>query len=205
MIQTPFRISIAQLNPLLGDLTYNMEAIDKAYTRGMLDGADLVITPEMSLVGYPAEDLILKPFFIKSTRACIERLAHKTRDGGPALIVGAPWMCDDHLYNAALVLEAGAIKAIVRKTELPNYGVFDEKRVFRAAQPSDPIIIKGRSIGFMICEDMWFPHCAAHLKEQGASILIAVTASPFETKKTEERLATARKRVQESEIGRAHV
>lgn len=198
MTHTPFRISMAQLNPLVGDLTRNLEAIRKARASAMSEGADLLVTPEMSLAGYPAEDLILKPFFIKSVRACVEVLAKDTSDGGPAVIVGAPWICGGELYNAALVLENGAIKNIVRKTDLPNYGVFDEKRVFKAAQPSEPIIIKGHSIGLMICEDMWFSQCTAHLKEQGANILIAITASPFETAKGQERLVTARKRVKES-------
>lgn len=198
MTQSLIRIAIAQMNPTVGDLTGNMAKIRKCRKAAQAAGADLVATPEMSITGYPAEDLVLKPFFIKSVRASVEKLARETSDGGPAIIVGAPWEESGALYNAALVLDGGHITDKVFKTALPNYGIFDEKRVFRAGESTKPVHIRGADIGLMVCEDMWFPECTRELKHAGADLLISITASPFETDKQPERLSAAHARVLET-------
>ncbi|GER06517.1 NAD+ synthase [Iodidimonas muriae] len=194
----PFRIALAQLNPVVGDIDGNVEKIRTARAKAAALGADLVITPELSLVGYPTEDLVLKSFFQRCAMQCAEMLAKETADGGPALIVGSPWLFDDGLYNTALVMDGGAITHKVRKRDLPNYGIFDEKRIFAAASKTEPVMVRGHRLGVMICEDMWFPHTARDLAQAGAEILLVPTASPFETDKSDERLMESRKRVAET-------
>ena len=191
-------IALAQLNPTVGDLAGNADKIREARARAAADGADLVVTPELSLVGYPTEDLVLKPAFADAARACLEGLAAETADGGPALVIGAPWREGEALYNAALVLDGGRIAHVVRKHELPNYGVFDEKRIFASAPLAAPVEIRGVRTGLMICEDMWLPSASRVLAEGGAEILLVISASPFETDKLGEREGLARERVQAS-------
>lgn len=187
-------IALAQLNPTVGDLAGNADKIRAARGESAAAGADLVATPELSMTGYPTEDLVLKPAFAEAARACLDRLAEETADGGPALIVGAPWREGGALYNAALLLDEGRITHIVRKHELPNYGVFDEKRIFAAAELTGPVTFRGIEIGLMICEDMWLPTASRVLAEGGAELLLAISASPFETDKLGEREQLARER-----------
>jgi len=188
-------IALAQLNPTVGDLAGNAGKIRAARAESAAAGADLVVTPELSLTGYPPEDLVLKPAFAEAARACLDQLAEETADGGPALIVGAPWREGEALHNAALVLDRGRIAHVVRKHELPNYGVFDEKRIFASAALTGPVELRGVRIGLMICEDMWLPTASRVLAEGGAEILLAISASPFETDKLGEREGLARERV----------
>ncbi|GAB4577265.1 MAG: NAD+ synthase [Rhodothalassiaceae bacterium] len=191
-------IAIAQLNPTVGDLAGNVALIRDAHGRAAAAGADLLVTPEQSLVGYPTEDLVLKPAFIAAAEACVSRLAALTSNGAPAMIVGTPWRVDGRLYNAALLLENGVVAAMALKCELPNYGVFDEKRIFAAAEDVAPVPFRGLRLGLMICEDMWYPATARRLADAGADLLIVPTASPFETDKVAQRLIEARARVRET-------
>ena len=192
-------IYLAQMNPTVGAVEANAEKIEAAYGAARAMGADLVLTPELSLTGYPLEDLVLKPFFVRSTQAAVEALAEITKgEGAPGLIVGAPWYDGEALHNAILLLEGGEVAAVRYKHELPNYGVFDEKRVFVAGPVPAPIPFRGVSLGVMICEDMWFPACAGGLKAAGAEILLVPTCSPFEMNKHPERQVHARNRVEES-------
>src|SRR5262247_3583518 len=121
-------ITLAQLNPVMGDVAGNLVRARAARTRAAGDGADLVVFPELFLAGYPPEDLVLKPAFQAACRAGIEALARETADGGPALLVGTPWPENGRLYNAVTLLDGGLIAAVRRKVNLPNYGVFDERR-----------------------------------------------------------------------------
>src|SRR6185312_7227666 len=124
-------IVLAQLNPTVGDVTGNTDKVRKARDQAAALGADLVAFPELFIAGYPPEDLVLKPAFQGACRSAVEALARESKDG-PALLVGTPWVEDGKLYNAYVLLAGGAIEAVRFKVDLPNYGVFDEKRVFEA-------------------------------------------------------------------------
>ena len=184
-------IALAQLNPTVGDLEGNKALILGARGRAADQGADLVVCTELVVTGYPPEDLVLKPMFQEETRAVVEALAAATGDGGPALLVGAPWVEDGKLYNAVLLLEDGRVKTRRYKYELPNYGVFDEVRVFARAGLPGPIPFRGVRLGVMVCEDMWFPEVPECLAESGAEIMIAINGSPFESDKGDARLNRA--------------
>ncbi|GIX17398.1 MAG: NAD+ synthase [Rhodothalassiaceae bacterium] len=191
-------IAIAQIDQTVGDLEGNRARIIAAAERAAALGADLVITPELSLVGYPPEDLVLKNAFIEGARAMLDSLLAWSGERAPALVVGLPWAEEGRLYNAAVVVERGRIAARVFKRMLPNYGVFDEKRHFTPAATAEPVVFRDLPLGLMICEDMWFPDVPGELKAKGAAILIAVNASPFETEKHAHRLDVARARVAET-------
>ena len=193
-------IALAQLNPTVGDLEGNRALILRARAEAAAQGADLVVCTELVVTGYPPEDLVLKPMFQEQTRAAVETIAAATADGGPALLLGAPWVEDGKLYNAALLLEGGAVAARRYKYELPNYGVFDEVRVFARAGLPGPIPFRGVRLGAMICEDMWFPDVAECLAESGAEIMIAINGSPFESDKGDTRLNLAVARIGETEL-----
>jgi NAD+ synthase len=188
-------IALAQLNPVVGDLDGNVARLRQARQEAAAAGADLVIGTELCLSGYPPEDLVLKPFFQTRCREAAEALATDTGDGGPALIVGCPWVEDGRIYNAALLLDGGKIAAVRRKVDLPNYGVFDEKRVFAASPPQGPIAFRGVRLGVMVCEDMWTPDVSETLAESGAEILIVINGSPYERDKHDERFQLAGARV----------
>src|SRR5438270_7704977 len=125
-----FRITLAQLDPVVGDIAGNIAKVRSARAKAAADGADLVLLPELFIAGYQPEDLVLKPAFQAACRAAVESLARETADGGPAVLLGAPWVEEEKLYNAYLLLGGGGILAKRFKVDLPNYGVFDENRVF---------------------------------------------------------------------------
>ena len=191
-------IALAQLNPTVGDLEGNKALILGARAAAADQGADLVVCTELVVTGYPPEDLVLKPMFQEQTRATVEALAAATADGGPALLLGAPWADDGRLYNAVLLLDGGRVEARRYKYELPNYGVFDEVRVFARAGLPGPIPFHGVRLGAMVCEDMWFPEVAECLAESGAEIMIAINGSPFESDKGDARLNLAVARIGET-------
>jgi len=191
-------IAIAQINPTVGDLAGNVEKIRKARAEAAARGADLVVYPELTIAAYQPEDLVLKPAFQAAAKAAAEDLAADTADGGPGMIVGAPWAEDGKVYNAALLLDAGRIAAKRYKYDLPNYGVFDDKRVFAAGPMPGPIVFRGVRLGVMVCEDMWTSDVAETLVESGAEILIVTNGSPYESGKLDERLGLAVARVGET-------
>ena len=195
------KIALAQLNPHEGALTANAALIRKARAEAAKLGADLVVTPEFSIAGYPPEDLVRKPAFIAACEAEIAALAAETADGGPGLVVGGPWQEGEKVFNALFLLEAGQIAARRAKHELPNYGVFDDKRVFDAGPAPGPIPFRGFRLGLMICEDWWFPAVSETLSETGAEILIAINGSPFEAEKHQARLDLAVSRCVETGLG----
>jgi NAD+ synthase len=201
-----FIITLAQLNPTVGDIAGNAEKARKARAQAKVDGADVVVLPELFIAGYPPEDLVLKPAFQMACRATIEELARETADGGPAMLIGTPWVDGGKLYNACALLDGGRISAIRFKVNLPNYGVFDEKRVFARGSVSGPVTIRGLRVGVPICEDTWMEESADYedvvetLAETGAEILIVPNGSPYARGKNDLRLSVQVARVTESHL-----
>jgi len=193
-------IALAQLNPVLGDVSGNAGKVRTARARAASQGADLVVFSELFLSGYPPEDLVLKPAFQDACRAALDNLARETDDGGPAMLVGLPWREDGKVYNAVALLDGGRIAAVRFKVDLPNYGPFDEKRVFASGPMPGPIVVRGVRIGVPICEDIWGEEVVECLAETGAEILIVPNGSPFCRGKSDERFNIAAARVTESEL-----
>ena len=199
-----FTITLAQLNPTVGDVAGNAAKARAARARAQAAGADLVVLPELFIAGYPPEDLVLKPAFQSECRAAIEGLARDTADGGPAMLVGSPWVEDGKLYNACALLDGGRVAAIRFKANLPNYGVFDEKRLFARGPAAGPVTIRGIRVGVPICEDIWLEESEEYenvvecLAETGAEILIVPNGSPYARDKGDLRLSIAVARVTES-------
>jgi len=179
-------IAIAQLNPTVGDIQGNVAKIRAARARAA--GADIVLGTELCVVGYPPEDLVLKQAFQDDAEAACRELARDTADGGPALIVGCPWRVDGRLHNAALLLDEGEIKGVRAKYDLPNYGVFDEKRVFSPGPMPGPLSFRGVRLGVPICEDVWTSDVTECLAETGAEIILVPNGSPFESDKRDVRM-----------------
>jgi NAD+ synthase len=191
-------IALAQLNPTVGDVTGNAEKVRRARKTAAGQGADLVIFPELFIAGYPPEDLVLKPAFQAACRSAVEALARETTDDGPSVLVGAPWVDGGKLYNAYLLLEGGRITGARYKVDLPNYGVFDEKRVFAPGPLPGPIVVEGVRLGIPICEDIWQPDVVECITETGGEILLVPNGSPYWREKTQVRLNIAVARVVES-------
>ena len=200
-----FTLAIAQINPTVGDVAGNVAKIRDFRARAANSGADLVVFPELAVAGYQPEDLVLKPAFHDACRAAVEALAADTEDGGPATIVGAPMAENGKVFNAALLLDAGKVVARRDKQDLPNYGVFDDKRVFAAGPPQGPVAFRGLRLGLMICEDMWTPEVAETLHESGAELLLVINGSPYESDKIDERVQLAVARVVETELPLVYV
>ena len=190
-------IALAQINPIVGDVGGNVERLSKARAEASDRGADLVVAGELAVSGYPPEDLVLKRAFQDAVEAGVAALARDTAQG-PALIAGAPWRVKGKLYNAALLLDGGKVAGVQLKHALPNYGVFDEKRVFAEGPLPGPVPFRGVRLGLMVCEDMWVPDVTECLDESGAEILVVINGSPFETDKHDDRLGLAVARVVES-------
>lgn len=198
-------ITLAQLNPTMGDVEGNATRAREARERAKADGADLIVFSELFICGYPPEDLVLKPALQAACRAAIEALARETADGGPAMLIGTPWVDGGKLYNACALLDGGRIAHIRYKVNLPNYGVFDERRVFAPAQVvPGPIPFKGVRIGVPICEDIWtdesplYENVVECLAETGAEMLIVPNGSPYSRDKDDVRINVAVARVTES-------
>jgi NAD+ synthase len=189
-------IALAQLNQSMGDLRSNADAMLKC--RAHLEGVDLVVFPELQLLGYPPEDLVLKPAVALAAEVELRRMADATADGGPAMLVGTTHLQDGKLYNAMALLDGGQVAGVTLKHELPNYGVFDEKRVFAVGPLPGPLTVRGVRIGVPICEDIWFPEVCECLAETGAEILIVPNGSPFELGKDDKRMSQAVARVTET-------
>jgi NAD+ synthase len=191
------KIALAQLNPVVGDVAGNADKVRRARDQAAGHGVDVLAFPELFISGYPPEDLVLKPAFQAACRSAVEALARESTNG-PPLLVGTPWVEDGKLYNAYALLAGGAIEAIRFKVDLPNYGPFDEKRVFVPGPMPGPILLKGVRVGIPICEDIWGSEVVECLSETGGEILLVPNGSPYWRGKTEHRLNIAVARVVES-------
>ncbi len=199
-------IALAQINPTVGDIRGNLDRIAEARRRAARQDADLVVFSELVVCGYPPEDLILKPFFVERVLAAVHGFARsETSDGGPAVLLGMPWLSDGRLYNAAVLVDCGEIAAVRFKHDLPNYAVFDEKRLFAAGDMPGPISFRDVRLGVMVCEDMWTPDVSETLAESGAELLVVPNGSPFETGKGDQRLSLAVGRVIETGLPLVYV
>jgi NAD+ synthase len=201
---TTLKIALAQLNPIVGDLAGNEQKLRQARDKAAAEGADLVVFSELFLTGYPPEDLVLKPAFHIAARARLEALA-ATLGPGPAVLVGTVWPDRGAIYNAVALLDEGQVSAVRAKVDLPNYGVFDEKRVFAAGELPSPISFRGVRLGVPICEDIWKDEVTECLAECGAEILIVPNGSPFDWKKPDVRMNVAVARVTETGLPLAYV
>ncbi len=192
-------ITLAQMNQAVGDLRGNADAMIAVYQSK--PDSDLIVFPELQLIGYPPEDLVLKPAVVERAETELRRLADATADQGPAMLVGSIFSENGNLYNGIALLEDGQIKAVRYKVELPNYGTFDEKRLFTSGPLPEPIDFRGCKIGLPICEDVWFPTVCERLKAQGTEMLISVHGSPYEIEKDDRRLGqVATQRVRETQL-----
>jgi len=174
------RIAIAQLNPTVGDIAANLALAREARAQAARAHADLVVLSELFIAGYPPEDLVLKPAFVRECLEAVDSLAADTADGGPGVVIGSPWRDHKGVYNGVAVLDAGKIIGWRQKVDLPNYGVFDEKRVFRQGEMPGPVNFRGVRLGVPICEDIWGDlGIGETLAEAGAEILIVPNGSPY--------------------------
>jgi NAD+ synthase len=193
-------LALAQLNPTVGAIRKNMDLLATYYERALDQCADLLITPELLSTGYPPEDLVLKPSFQDAVERAVYKFAKSTRAKPTGVLLGTPWRVDGQLYNAALMIFDGEIRDVILKRHLPNYGVFDEMRLFCAGSESTIVEFGGRKLGVMICEDMWFDDVAADLKLAGADLLVVLNGSPFESDKPFVRYDLARERVEQCDV-----
>jgi NAD+ synthase len=205
MTTTSLRFALAQMNPIIGDLTGNAAQITTARQQAAEAGADLVITGELGLCGYMPEDLVNRPGFLSDCNRVLETLAQQTADGGPGLLIGAPWVESGRVYNAAILLDQGMIAGIALKHHLPNDGVFDDKRNFAVGPLRPPIMFRDIALGVMICEDMWHEDIALSLAHQGAQFLIILNGSPFHSGKSAIRLQYAMERSRQTGLPLVYV
>ncbi|MGE3530102.1 MAG: NAD+ synthase [Methyloceanibacter sp.] len=199
------KLALAQLNPVVGDLDGNLGKARAARAKAAGEGAGLVVFTELFLTGYPPEDLVLKPALLKAAREACAALAEDTKDGGPAMLMGLPWSEAGAVHNAVALLDGGRIEALRYKYNLPNYGVFDEKRVFAPGPLPAPIAFRGVKLGVPICEDIWSEETCAALAREGAELLIVPNGSPYWIGKQAVRYDIARERVAETGLPLAYV
>ena len=181
-----FQITLAQINPTVGDLQGNARLAKEAWGQAKAAGSDLVAFPEMFITGYNAQDLVMKPAFQRAAIAEIEGLAQACKEG-PALAIGGPWVEAGALFNAYFILNDGRIVSVVEKHHLPNQSVFDEVRIFSSGEIAGPYSVGNTRIGSPICEDAWHPDVAETLQETGAEFLLVPNGSPYHRQKSEER------------------
>jgi len=192
------KIAVAQLDSVVGDIEGNIAKARAARVEAAGAGADLLVLSELFVAGYPPEDLVLKPAFQDACRKAVEALARDTADGGPGMIIGSPWPEGGKVYNAVALLDGGRIEGLRYKVELPNYGVFDELRVFASGPLPGPVGFRGVRLGLPICEDIWFEQVSECLAETGAEILIVPNGSPYAQGKENVRQQVALARVIET-------
>jgi NAD+ synthase (glutamine-hydrolysing) len=192
------RLALAQIDPVVGDLEGNSDLILRSIEEARAAGADLVVLPELAVTGYPPEDLLLRPGFVRAARASVDRIAAETRE--IVALVGVP-LLDGDLYNACAICADGEIAGWAKKRHLPNYGVFDEKRYFASGDELALVDVAGTKVGITICEDMWVPGPpTTELASAGAQLVVNLSASPFHVGRAEEREAIFSARARESGV-----
>ena len=197
--------AFSQLNLTVGDVAGNTALVRRARDEAAAQGADLVVFSELVLVGYPPEDLVLRPALVEAAAAALRELERESAaPGSPGLVVTLPWKQNGRVYNA-VALVANGTSELRFKHELPNYGVFDEKRVFAPGPQPEPVTFRDARLGLPVCEDIWLDHVTTHLAERGAQLLLVPNGSPFEVDKFEHRLDLARARVAETRVPLAYV
>lgn len=202
--QGTLKIALAQLNPCVGDLAGNSAKAREAIATAAKSGSDLIVFPELFITGYPPEDLVLKRAFQDAAMASVEALAIETKDG-PGVLMGTIWRNEDNLYNAVALLDGGKVQTVRYKVALPNYGVFDEKRIFAKGPMPGPIPFRGAKIGVPICEDIWREDVTECLAETGADFFLVPNGSPFAWNKQDLRLNVVLARVTETELPLAYI
>jgi NAD+ synthase len=197
------KIAFAQMNQRVGDLEGNAAAMLEMRRRA--GDADLLLCPELQLTGYPPEDLVLKPEFVRRTHECTDQLLAATVEPGPAMLIGTIVAHEGLNYNAFVLADGGRVIGRTLKRELPNYGTFDEKRIFVPGPMPEPFDFRGVKIGVPICEDIWQEAVCAHLAEAGAEILLVPNGSPYELDKDDLRQRLVRSRVLQTGLPMAYV
>jgi len=197
------RIAFAQMNQRVGDLDGNAAAMLEMRRRA--EGADLLLCPELQLPGYPPEDLVLKPEFVRRTHECTDQLVAATVEPGPAMLIGTVIAEGSAVYNAFVLAQKGKVIGRTLKRELPNYGTFDEKRIFTPGPLPEPIEFMGVRIGVPICEDIWQEVVCAHLAEAGAEMLLVPNGSPYELDKDDKRYRLVRDRALQTSLPIAYL
>ena len=197
-------IAFAQANPCVGAIEANLVQAREIADRCRENSVDLVVFPELYISGYPPEDLVLKQSFVEACMEAVKQLAKETA-GGPALLMGTPWLEGDCLFNIVALLCDGEISTIRSKYDLPNYGVFDEKRVFSSGPLPGPINFKGIPIGVPICEDIWNDEVCETLCETGTELFLVPNGSPFDQNKVDVRLNVVTSRVVENGLPMAYL
>ena len=198
-MQDKLRLTLAQLNPTLGDFAGNIAKAAEAHAAAAAAGADMVVFPEMFVTGYQAQDLVLRDAFTLDAMAHVEMLARNCANG-PAIGIGAPLLEEGRLYNAYFVLKDGKIAATIRKHELPNSDVFDERRLFEHGPVSGPVSLNGVRIGIPVCEDAWHAEVCETLAESGAEIFVVPNGSPYYRGKFDRRINHMVARVIENDL-----
>ena len=174
------KFTVAQLNPVVGDVSGNLKLAEDALAKAREDGSDIVVFSELFLLSYPPEDLVRKPAVLDACEAAIQSLASQLGPNDPAVLIGAPGRAEIGVYISVFLLRNGRVEKRFDKHELPNYGVFDDKRVFVEGRADDLCFdLKGKKIGVAICEDIWFKNIPSRVKEEGADFMLAVNASPW--------------------------
>src|SRR6201987_4756536 len=192
------RLALAQIDPTVGDLERNRKLILACIAEARAAGADLVVLPELAVTGYPPEDLLLRPGFVRAARSSVERIPEETR--GTVALVGVPPR-DGDFYNACAICADGEVTGWAKKWHLPNYGVFDEKRYFASGHELALIEVAGTTVGVTICEDMWVPGPpTTELAAAGAELVVNLSASPFHVGRAQERGEIFAARARESGV-----
>src|SRR4051812_21323340 len=192
------KLALAQIDPTVGDLEGNRDRILQRIEEARAAGADLVVLPELAVTGYPPEDLLLRPGFVRATRASLDRIASETH--GLAALVGVP-LRDGNLYNACAVCADGEVTGWAKKWHLPNYGVFDEKRYFTSGTDLALVEVAGTKVGITICEDMWVSGPpTTELVSAGAELVVNLSASPLHVGRAQEREAIFSPRAREGGV-----